>query len=126
MKNQYIFKKIFFLLLVIGLVSCGKDKDEEVEFVPAPQIDFEADETSTSSGLSVVYTNTSKNADPATYEWTIEYIGVNSPDEISPQLVFESKEENIQYTHTTIGYYRVTLFGSNSNGFGTSSILIRY
>ncbi|WP_338769703.1 hypothetical protein WAF17_10365 [Bernardetia sp. ABR2-2B] len=126
MKNQYIFNLVFFTLLIIGLVSCGEKEEESNEIIPAPEISFESSETSTSAGLVVTYTNTSKNADPATYEWTIEYIGLNSPDEIAPQLVFESTDENIEYTHTTLGYYRVTLFGSNSNGFGTSSILTRY
>ena len=124
MSKHYIFKVLVFIIFSISIISCKEDSKNEV--VPAPEIDFESVETSTNSGLSVEYTNTSKNADPNSYEWTIEYIGVNSPDEIAPQLIFESTDEDISYTYTNLGYYRVTLFGSNSNGFGTSSSLTRY
>ncbi len=126
MSKYYILRAILLVFLVIGTLSCGKDKEEETKIVPAPEIDFESAETSTPSGLSVVYTNTSKNADPTSYKWTIEYIGINSPDEIAPQLIYESTDKDISYTYTTLGYYRVSLFGSNSNGIGTSASLTRY
>ena len=126
MSKYYISKVLILLFLIVGMVSCSDKEGEEKEIVPAPEISFESTETSTSSGLSVEYTNTSKNADPKTYQWTIQYIGVNSPDEIAPQLVFESTDKDISYNYTKTGYYRVTLFGSNSNGFGTESSLTRY
>ncbi|WP_291726394.1 PKD domain-containing protein [Bernardetia sp.] len=110
--------KIFFALIFTTLIlsSCKKNN----ELPPDVVISFDESPEGYSINEVVTFTNTSQHADKDSYRWTIQRLGVNFIGDIDTELLLDSSDEDIQFTFPSVGFYRVTLTGSNSNSFGQS------